>query len=620
MVVAIHTSVKGRGRYKVEGLSSSEYMKTFLELRLPRHNGIMQASASMTTGNVLVTFNSDNTHDSIQTLIQSVLREAEESLPSAGEFSKKSFDKKERGGTRIRRAIKDLLFPKEEAPPPWHLMESEEVLGELSTDYYRGLDESQVAERLKQFGSNTLPEAPPRSGLQIFLGQLNSLPVYLLGAAAGVSMLTGGFLDAAVIGGVVVANAIIGYFTESQAEKTIHSLKTFVRPAAEVLRDGRYTLANAESIVKGDIVVLKPGVSVPADCRIVYADYLNIDESILTGESLPATKDRLALSGENIAVADRRNMAFMGTLVTGGHGLAVVVATGQNTEIGQLQTLLGEISAPETPIERQLSKLGNQLVLMCGCVCGVVFLMGFIRGYGILQMLRTAISLAAAAVPEGLPAAATINFALGIKRMRSHGVLIRQLQAVETLGAVQTVCMDKTGTITQNKMTVQRIYSGHLCVQVHNGGFKAGARSVDVVEFEEFRRLFDVCCLCSESSVERGEGCDSVCGSPTENALMRMAMDAGIDAFRLREEHERIKVHHRSESRLFMSTINEKPGGGKNPFREGESSGGPGHVQMAGHSGRDGPLDRGVRAGNRNRKRENGRRRASRSGIRLQGA
>ncbi len=379
------------------------------------------------------------------------------------------------------------------------------------------------------------------------------------------SILTGGLLDAAVIGGVVVANAVVGYFTESKAEKTIHSLKTFVRPAAEAIRDGEWKLVHGESLVKGDLVVLKPGVSVPADCRIVSSDNLSVDESILTGESMPANKHHFALSGENIAVADRLNMVFMGTLVTGGQGLAVVVETGRDTEIGRLQTLLGEISAPATPIERQLAQLGGQLAILCGLVCGVVFIMGFARGYGLLRMLRTAISLAGAAVPEGLPAAATINFALGIERMRSHGVLIRQLQAVETLGAIQTVCLDKTGTITQNSMAVQSLFSGDTRVRTENGGFATGDDSVDLLELEEFRRLFDVCRLCNESELAKREGCETanVCGSPTENALIRVAMDAGVDALAIQENHKRIWIDHRSESRLFMSTLHEKPGGGR---------------------------------------------------------
>ena len=563
MIVAINTKVSGRGRYRVGGLFNSEYLKTFIELRLSRHSAVKKASASVVTGTVLVSFNSDNTHESIQNLLRDIIKEADQSVVAAGGFSKKDFNHKSGDKKNLRRLIKDMIFPPEEAPLSWHSMDVPAVIGEVSVDLAKGLSEETVLDRLKRYGPNALPESKPRTGFEIFYDQINSLPVYLLGAAAGVSILTGGLLDAAVIGGVVAANAVIGYFTENQAEKTIHSLKTFVRPAAEVIRDGEVRVVSAESIVKGDLIILKPGVSVPADCRIVSSDHLSIDESILTGESMPVSKITTQLIGENVPVADRFNMAFMGTLVTGGQGLAVAVSKGANTEIGQLQTLLGEITPPETPIERQLGQLGDQLVLMCGGVCGIVFGMGFFRGYGLLEMLRMSISLAAAAVPEGLPAAATINFALGIKRMRSHGVLIRQLQAVETLGAVQTVCMDKTGTITQNRMTVQKIYSGYMCVDAKNSCYKSDGKDMDLLKYEEFRRLFDICCLCSESNLEYSDGCENpvLCGSPTENALVQAAIDAGVDAGKVQNDYREIKVRQRSETRLYMSALHEAPDG-----------------------------------------------------------
>ncbi len=565
MVTAIHTHIEGRGRYKVDGLFQSEECKTFLELRLSRYNGIDKVSGSTLTGNILVCFNSENTHTGIQELIREALKEAEDiCLPD------KHLSKQESGITTdekasFRQMIKNLFFSPEEMNNPWHLMDTSSVLAQLETNPETGLFPDQVIERLKRYGPNTLPVSQPRSGLEILWDQLNSLPVYLLAAASGVSILTGGFIDAVVIAGVVAANALIGYFTESHAEKTIHSLKTLVMPSARVIRNGEQEDIKSDGIVKGDVVVLKPGMSVPADCRIIAADYLTIDESILTGESLPVHKKTASLKGDHIALADRVNMAFMGTLVIGGQGLAVVVATGQRTEVGQLQLMLGDISSPETPIERQLGHLGDQLVIMCAVVCGIVFLMGFMQGFAILQMLRMAISLAAAAVPEGLPAAATINFALGIKRMQRHGVLIRKLQAVETLGALQTICMDKTGTITQNRMTVQKIYSGHLCVNVIKNKFKSGPKVVVPINLEEFRRLFNICVLCNEAMTDAYELCDieSICSSPTENALVCVAQDAGMDVFAVRKNHKLLKVSQRSDSRLFMSTLHERSDGKK---------------------------------------------------------
>jgi P-type Ca2+ transporter type 2C len=565
MVTAIHTHVEGRGRYKVDGLFQSEECKTFLELRLSRYNGIKKVSASALTGNILVCFNSDNTHTGIQELIREALKEAEDICLADKHLSKQDSGMTTEEKASFRQLVKNLLFPPEETNQPWHLLDKDSVLAELETNSETGLPPEQVIERLKRYGPNILPVSQPRSGLEILWDQLNSLPVYLLAAAAGVSILTGGFIDAVVIAGVVAANAAIGYLTESHAEKTIHSLKTLVMPLGRVIRNSEQKEVDSASIVKGDLVVLKPGMSVPADCRIITSDYLTIDESILTGESLPVHKKTAPLKADYVALADRTNMAFMGTLVIGGQGLAVVVATGQLTEVGQLQLMLGNISSPQTPIERQLGQLGDQLVIMCAVVCAVVFVMGFMQGFAILQMLRMAISLAAAAVPEGLPAAATINFALGIKRMQRHGVLIRKLQAVETLGALQTICMDKTGTITQNRMTVQKIYSGHLCVNVVKDQFKSGANSIEPINFEEFRQLFNICVLCNEARSVENEPCDieSICSSPTENALVRVAQDAGMDVFAVRKNHKLLKVSHRSESRLFMSTVHERSDGKK---------------------------------------------------------
>lgn len=565
MVTAIHTHVEGRGRYKVDGLFQSEECKTFLELRLSRYNGIKKVSASALTGNILVCFNSDNTHTGIQELIREALKEAEDICLADKHLSKQDSGMTTEEKASFRQLVKNLLFPPEETNQPWHLLDKDSVLAELETNSETCLPPEQVIERLKRYGPNILPVSQPRSGLEILWDQLNSLPVYLLAAAAGVSILTGGFIDAVVIAGVVAANAAIGYLTESHAEKTIHSLKTLVMPLGRVIRNSEQKEVDSASIVKGDLVVLKPGMSVPADCRIITSDYLTIDESILTGESLPVHKKTAPLKADYVALADRTNMAFMGTLVIGGQGLAVVVATGQLTEVGQLQLMLGNISSPQTPIERQLGQLGDQLVIMCAVVCAVVFVMGFMQGFAILQMLRMAISLAAAAVPEGLPAAATINFALGIKRMQRHGVLIRKLQAVETLGALQTICMDKTGTITQNRMTVQKIYSGHLCVNVVKDQFKSGANSIEPINFEEFRQLFNICVLCNEARSVENEPCDieSICSSPTENALVLVAQDAGMDVFAVRKNHKLLKVSHRSESRLFMSTVHERSAGKK---------------------------------------------------------
>jgi len=437
------------------------------------------------------------------------------------------------------------------------------VVSELKSDPRLGLTAAVYEDRLRAEGPNALPQTDARSKLDILLDQFNSLPVYLLGAAAGISLFTGGILDAVVIMGVVAANAVVGYVTESEAEKTIDSLQKLVQPRAEVLRDGTPHIVPVESVVRGDILILKPGTYVAADARIISASRLSIDESMLTGESMPAGKTVEPLQGDTIPLADRKNMAYMGTLVTGGQGIAIVTATGRFTEIGCLQTLLDETVSPKTPIERQLEQLGDQLVLLCGAICGVVFMLGFFRGYGFVQMLRMSISLAAAAVPEGLPAAATINFALGITNMRHHRVLIRHLQAVETLGAVQTVCLDKTGTLTRNRMTVVRIFAGSKSITVRNGLFFHNNLPFDPLTFKEVEHLIYICALCNETKLngKKENGEYRLYGSSTENALMHLAIASEVNVMRLRETYEFLEINHRAENRLFMSTLHKTPDG-----------------------------------------------------------
>jgi Ca2+-transporting ATPase len=414
--------------------------------------------------------------------------------------------------------------------------------------------------------------------------------VALLGVAAGISVLTGGIADAIVIMGVVTINAAIGYVTESQAEKTIHSLKSLVRPSALVMREGSLKEIGAEDIVPGDILVLRPGRYVAADARLIEAHHLSIDESVLTGESMPVLKTTEAMKirrledekdstsqplnflTSDIPLADRTNMVYMGTLVTGGQGIAVVVATSRFTEIGKIQTLVGEAKPPETLMERQLNRMGSQLVLIGGAVCGIVFVIGLIRGYGFLQMFKTSISLAVAAVPEGLPTVATTTLSLGIMKMRRHNVLIRHLDAVETLGSIQTICLDKTGTITMNRMSVIEVNTGMRRLKLYDGKFFVIGQSlleegtvplktdnllnyVSPYYCDELLRLIHISVLCNESEAIKSEGEYIVNGSPTENALIYAAISSGVDIFMLREKFPLLKIQHRSESRNYMATI-----------------------------------------------------------------
>ena len=557
MVQAIHTSVKGRARYKIKGLYRSESLKKHIECRLLGKEGISHFSVNAITGNILIFFNSNNNTHTIASVIEGIVIEHKETVGSQQSSVRRSTGEHRQLQSRrkLRRAI---THAEDQRIESWHLMESPDVIALLETSMDLGLSEDYAKENLKKYGPNILPESVPRSGLSILIDQFKSLPVALLGAAAGLSIVTGGIADALVILGVIAINGAIGYITESQSEKTIHSLKSLVRPSALIIREGSLREIGAEDIVPGDIIVLRPGSYVAADARLIEARHLSIDESALTGESMPVLKRVQSLEFRvmsDIPLADRLNMVYMGTLVTGGQGIAVVVATGRFTEMGKIQTLVGEARTPETPMERQLNRMGTQLVLISGAVCGVVFIIGILRGYGFIQMLKTSISLAVAAVPEGLPTVATTTLALGIRNMKRHNVLIRHLDAVETLGSVQTICLDKTGTITMNRMSVVEVHTGMKRLRASDGKFLSLEGFVNPYACEELLRLIHVSVLCNETEVGMQEGEYILSGSPTENALIHMAISSGVDILMLRGKFPILSIKHRSENRNFMVTV-----------------------------------------------------------------
>ncbi len=557
----VHTLVKGRGRFFIPGLKRSGQLKAFLEGHLTADSRILSFSASIVTGKLLVTFDekiqSRQIQESLEALVQSAGKlngKSPVQIEMPGDKNKKSTAKK--AFEKLHSLIKPADLPAEKQ---WHTCPSKEVISHFETDPKEGISTALVEHRRSEYGENILPKTTARSGLQIFGEQMNSLPVYLLGAAAGVSILTGGLLDATIIFGVVVANGIIGYVTESKAEKNIDALNGLVQHMAEVIRDGKPVFISAEEVVPGDLLVLKPGSYVPADCRIIKASQLTIDESMLTGENLPVQKSAHPIKDPKIVLADRKNMAFMGTCITGGQGLAVVVSTGRNTEIGKLKILLNNTDVPQMPIERQLDSIGNQLILISGVVCTGVFGLGLMMGFGFLNMLRMSISLAAAAVPEGLPAMATINFAIGINRMKKNNIVVRQLPAVETLGAIQTICLDKTGTITKNQMEVTSIYAGDNWIKVEENTFRINGEEISPTLTKELEKLYAVCALCCETKINGKcpDGRLDISGSATESALTELVAIAGIHVKKFRKASPLLKINHRSEQRLYMSTVHK---------------------------------------------------------------
>lgn len=425
-----------------------------------------------------------------------------------------------------------------------------------------GLDEAGARARITRWGRNVLSVRPPRSALSIVGSQLKSAPVLLLAGSAVLSIATHGVADAVAILVVLVANATIGYVTESSAERTILELEKPSPRIARVRRTEGERDIDADGLVPGDVIVLGPAMLVPADVRIASCDGLRIDESTLTGESEPATKTSALARGEGavdeyVPLGDRANMAFRGTLVTGGTGLGIVVATGASTEIGRIQAMAGELSRPVTPMQRQLAELGTHLAIASGIVCAGVFVAGWLRGQSSAKMLQTALSLAVAAVPEGLPTVATTTLALGIRRMRSSGVLVRRLDAIETLGAVQIVCFDKTGTVTENRMSVVEIVRGDGLFEVDGNVLDRSSRPVVSVEPDPHSDLLlRVLVLCSLTTSERDEsGRVKLSGSPTEVALAQWSLDAGLDLEAVRSEFPIERMRERAEARMWMDTL-----------------------------------------------------------------
>ena len=541
----IHTCVPGRARFKVPGLMCNADLKTHLEYRLPGSATITQARANPANASLVVRFDPAT---ELGTVISGILASlANLCQPTAIPGSEQK--------------VKDLSPDASGSTHTWHKTSIKRSVEYLQTSQSQGLSRETALERLQQTGPNVLPEPEAKSRWAMFSEQFKSLPVALLGAAAGLSMVTGGILDAVVISGVIVANSIIGYATESQSEKAIESLRSIAPPPVRVLRNGAKTKVHISELVPGDLLVLQPGTYVGADARIIEANNLTVDESSLTGESLPVEKNTKSLSKKDVPLAERSNMAFMGTVVTGGHGRALVVATGRETEMGHLHQELVCAERPRPPIEKKLAKTGDQLVSLWAGVCGCVFVLGLVRGFSPLTMLGLSVSLAAAAVPEGLPAAATTTFALGMKRMRQHGIMVRQLEAVETLGSVQIICFDKTGTITRNQMQAEEIFTGGRRILRQGAELFEGETALHCSQLEELHQILSVSALCSQVKINgNGDGSTELEGSSTENALVQLAMDQGLDVKAIRKRHALLQVNHRSQKSPIMSTLHATEG------------------------------------------------------------
>jgi P-type Ca2+ transporter type 2C len=567
--IQVLSALPGRFRIRVPGLYRNHELEHSLRRGLNGSASRRKVSANVVSATLLVRAPEDTAADTlIDEIVALVQAFAAERGLTLGELETRvsrtpvhlivTEPRRPDARGRWRKAAPgaEVVLGEEQATLPWHTLQIERVIEDLGVTSAEGLTEVDVAERLARFGRNALPEVPRRSPLAMFLDQFKELPVLLLAGSTVLSMATGGVADGLVILGVIVINGVIGFVTEQTAERTIASLTHDDLPEVEVLRGGGISRVAMTEIVPGDVFQLVSGTIVPADARLLRAVDLTVDESALTGESVPVAKSMGALADPDLPLADRTNMVYRGTLVTGGQGIALVVATGRHTQVGQLQAMVGEVKSPETPMQKQLRDLGERTMVIAAGVCAGVFGLGLLRGQPLGAMLRTAVSLAVAAVPEGLPTVAITTLALGIRKMKSHHILVRRLDAIETLGSVQVLCFDKTGTITENRMRVVRASVGAELVSVDHGRIHDDERELSALARHDLERLLWVGALCSEARLVDGEqGEPSVQGSATEAALVHVAMQAGVDVRSLRERHPTRKLEPRTETRKLMATI-----------------------------------------------------------------
>ncbi len=451
----------------------------------------------------------------------------------------------------------------------WWAEETQAVVDELATDRDTGLSAVTARSRFEEYGPNELGAEPVRPPLFIFGSQFANTMIVVLLIAAVITLVIGEVKDAIVIGAILTLNAVIGFVQEYRAEQAMAALRTMAAATARVVRGGVESTIAAAELVPGDLVIVEAGDVVPADVRLLECPNLRVNEAPLTGESVPVDKAPEPISKDaGELVADRRNMVFKGTSVVYGRGVGVVVATGMDTALGRIAGLLKAHQAPRTPLQRRLAVLGRWLAAAALIVCVVVFSVGVLRGQDVTLMFLTAVSLAVAAIPEALPAVVTISLALGAQRMVSQNALIRKLPAVETLGSVTVICSDKTGTLTQGRMLVERVWTldGELGVTGNgyepSGLITRGGEPVQVVPDSPSGRLLLAGALCNDASLvapSQAGGDWETAGDPTEGALLALAAKGGFDADAVRRTAPRAAEVPFDSARKLMVTLHRDP-------------------------------------------------------------
>jgi len=450
-------------------------------------------------------------------------------------------------------------------PPHSHHLLAHEVVLLLESDANRGLSSKEAARRLERVGPNVLPKFRRHGQLLRFLFQFHHPLIYVLLAATGMTLLLGEWVDAGVIFGVVLVNAVVGFIQESRAEAALDALVALMKTEAMVRRDGRKIRIPASDLVPGDLVLLESGDKVPADLRLIGVRELRVDESALTGESVPVDKADYVLPPETV-MADRRNMAFSGTYVTYGQASGIAVATGAATELGRIHQLIGQATEIATPLTKKLAYFSKVLTVAILVLAAVTFALGLWRGQRPGEVFMAAVALAVGAIPEGLPAAVTITLAIGVSRMARRHAVIRKLPAVETLGSTTVICSDKTGTLTKNEMTVQAVWAGGHVFEVQGAGYEPigaiclNGSPVEIDEALALRECLTAGALCNDAQLVQHDGRWSIVGDPTEAALLVAARKVGIDPGQMAGGYLRTDVIPFESERQYMATLHHDRG------------------------------------------------------------
>ncbi len=449
----------------------------------------------------------------------------------------------------------------------WWQYSIDKIAQHLKTNITEGLKEFEVIQRLTKFGLNQLPEQKRISSFKLFINQFSSFIVWILIGALIISGFLGEWIDAVSIGVIIFLNALIGFIQEYSAERSLEALQKLIKPTSRVIREGKLQIIPSSNIVPGDLVALEAGDRVPADGRIVHTVQLSTQEAALTGESMPVSKVATILPDKELSIADKKNMAFMGTIIVSGKGRMVITETAQETELGKIASMLQVEEKEKTPLQIQIEQLGYRLVGMCLGIIAIILALSFLRGSNIITMILIALSLAVAAIPEGLPAVMTIALALGVQKMAKRNVLVRRLPSVETLGRTSVICTDKTGTLTQNEMTVRNIWINETFIDVTGvgynpeGTFTSNGTKFNPTNIAELILILKIGTLCNNANIYEKDKQWFVAGNPTEGALLTAAGKAEFTKKDLELESPLLQEFPFDSERKRMSMLRDTPTG-----------------------------------------------------------